>query len=292
MGFRPDIAKPGWLRNQVILVIVYVINHLLIFMALTQTSITLESLSGVCNNISFIVGGVIVITRLVLNWKRRVFMNTFLQNLNKKFKEAVLLADDQQMKEYNRQFLFLTHLLAMLIMGTLAISGPIFFIPVVTGKRLMNLYLPDGVNAYDKSWWLSVVYSTVTSIYAALYYAFNDTQLMDCGFQLAFVHRIQYKLVRDSKLRDKHALTPIIKELQEFQKLTADYLFIIWPYQFLLWTCGYFMLGMSAVCAVIELRNGFVAMIVVLAYPVYVFCVLALWSFIGTYYEDSVRTML
>lgn len=70
--------------------------------------------------------------------------------------------------------------------------------------------------------------------------------------------------------------------------LTTDYMAIIWGYQFLLWSVSYFLLGMGALCLILELKNGLFAVLTVLLYPSYVIMILTVWSFVGTYFEESV----
>lgn len=67
--------------------------------------------------------------------------------------------------------------------------------------------------------------------------------------------------------------------------LFDDYMAIIWGYQFYLWSMCYLMIGMGAICLLLEAQNGMFAVLAVLFYPMYCFGVLTVWSEVGSYFE-------
>lgn len=64
---------------------------------------------------------------------------------------------------------------------------------------------------------------------------------------------------------------------------------VIWGYQFYLWSVSYILLGMGALCLLLELENGIVAVMTVLFYPLYSLLIMAVWSFVGSIFEETVR---
>lgn len=71
--------------------------------------------------------------------------------------------------------------------------------------------------------------------------------------------------------------------------MSAKYVEVIWGYQFYLWSVSYLLLGMGALCLLLELENGVVAVMTVLFYPVYSLLIMAVWSFVGSIFEKTVR---
>lgn len=71
--------------------------------------------------------------------------------------------------------------------------------------------------------------------------------------------------------------------------MSAKYVEVIWGYQFYLWSVSYLLLGMGALCLLLELENGAVAVMTVLFYPVYSLLIMAVWSFVGSIFEKTVR---
>lgn len=71
-------------------------------------------------------------------------------------------------------------------------------------------------------------------------------------------------------------------------RLTKDYLVIIWGYQFYIWTFSYLVMGMCGLCIILEIKNGFVAVLSACFYPSYVIMVLTVWCFLGSHFEEIV----
>lgn len=67
--------------------------------------------------------------------------------------------------------------------------------------------------------------------------------------------------------------------------LFDDYMAIIWAYQFYLWSMCYLLIGMGAICLLLEAQNGMFAVLAVLFYPMYCLGVLTVWSEVGSYFE-------
>lgn len=86
----------------------------------------------------------------------------------------------------------------------------------------------------------------------------------------------------------RHIFALNIISLIVLYSLTADFLVIIWTYQLYFWSAGYLILGMGSISVLLEVQNGILAVLVVLLYPTYVLTSLAMWSFVGTYFEDMV----
>lgn len=64
---------------------------------------------------------------------------------------------------------------------------------------------------------------------------------------------------------------------------------IIRGYMFFFQSVVYGILGLATVCVTLEMRKGWIAVVSALLYPIYVLGCLGAWSFIGTYFEESVR---
>lgn len=63
---------------------------------------------------------------------------------------------------------------------------------------------------------------------------------------------------------------------------------LLWPILMVLMSTIYIVLGVSTVTISIEIGNGFVAFLAAIFYLTYILILIAVWSFIGTYFEDSV----
>lgn len=72
-------------------------------------------------------------------------------------------------------------------------------------------------------------------------------------------------------------------------RLHSDFLEIIWRLTNLMWSICYILIGLSAVCLVLEMRTGLTfASVALVCYSAFVLVGLATWCIVASHFEDNV----
>lgn len=264
-------------------------DHVLISVELAKTTVTIENLAEFFNNTALVLGSAICMIRMVLNWTDRAQVSTFLADLNEKFKLAAKESDRQDLQNYLDLYLFMSWMTISTVTGGNLFAASTLVYSVITGKPYLKLYTPFEEESYDPVWWCKIMVSSVSAAVAFTFYSFMHCQLMECGILLAFLHRVKYEKLRNDLGNMKNEqLRSIFVELKVLRQLTKTYLAIIIPDQFMLWAVGSLILGCCSVCLVVEIKNGLVAVLSVVIYPIFALCNMLGWSLVGGYYEENV----
>lgn len=202
---------------------------------------------------------------------------------------------------------------------TVCLSCCLAFTPqllyVIRTKRLyFDTALPLSDVSLTWQWWVHIAFQSVNPIFSNLFYSLKEFLLFDIYYHLAALYKIQTDTVMElcecpdyDPDEEYQKLRQIFFEMREldrlvskpwrghffnpllFLRITKDMNSFISPYIFSVSAMSYIMIAIAGIVILLQSRvTGWIGVIDLLPFPLYVSFVIGVWSYVSELLADSV----